>query len=118
MKRAIIIAAAVSLVIFVRAFDPVGGPVPYPRCPVKWLTGLDCPGCGSARALHSLLHGEFRQAWAYNPWMPVVAVMSLIAFVGTSRPGRLRSFIHSPLTLGTFIALSLGWMVFRNIFGL
>lgn len=37
------------------------------KCPFKMATGLDCPGCGSQRALHSLMHGEFRQAFSYNP---------------------------------------------------
>lgn len=37
------------------------------KCPFKIFTGFDCPGCGSQRALHSLLHGEFQNAFAYNP---------------------------------------------------
>ena len=39
----------------------------FPRCPVFMLTGLKCPGCGTARALHCLLHGEVTQAIAFNP---------------------------------------------------
>lgn len=118
MKRAIIIALAIGLAVFVWAFDPVGGAIPYPRCPVKLLTGLDCPGCGSARALHSLLHGEIVRAWEFNPWLPVVAVMALLAQIGSACSGRLRDFIHSPATLGVFIALSLGWMALRNFIGI
>lgn len=34
--------------------------------PFKLLTGYDCPGCGSQRALHALLHGDIN-AFAYNP---------------------------------------------------
>ena len=41
------------------------------KCPFKFATGFDCPGCGSQRALHALLHGEFIQAFSYNP-LPVV----------------------------------------------
>jgi hypothetical protein len=37
-----------------------------PRCPVHWLTGWHCPGCGSTRAAHALLHGDLRGALAYN----------------------------------------------------
>lgn len=37
------------------------------KCPFKFFTGLDCPGCGGQRALHAALHGEFRQAFSYNP---------------------------------------------------
>jgi len=38
-----------------------------PPCPFHALTGLECPGCGSLRALHSLLHLNSMQALAYNP---------------------------------------------------
>ena len=38
-----------------------------PPCPFHALTGLDCPGCGSLRAIHSLLHLNGMQALAYNP---------------------------------------------------
>ena len=39
----------------------------FPPCPVHYLTGWYCPGCGSLRAIHRLLHGELREAWAMNP---------------------------------------------------
>ena len=31
----------------------------FPRCPFNALTGLYCPGCGSQRAIHDLLHFNF-----------------------------------------------------------
>jgi hypothetical protein len=37
-----------------------------PRCPLHWLTGWHCPGCGSTRAAHALLHGDLRAALGYN----------------------------------------------------
>lgn len=39
----------------------------FPPCPVFYLTGWYCPGCGSLRALHQLLHGNLQAAWAMNP---------------------------------------------------
>ena len=35
--------------------------------------GHTCPGCGMARALSWLLHGDPRRAWARNPRVFVVA---------------------------------------------
>ena len=51
---------------FLRAFDP-SKPGPYPVCIFHALTGLWCPGCGSLRALHQLLHGHVLAALRYNP---------------------------------------------------
>ncbi|WP_413512695.1 DUF2752 domain-containing protein [Myroides odoratus] len=36
-------------------------------CTIKEYTGLDCPGCGGQRAVASLLHGKFKEAFYYNP---------------------------------------------------
>jgi hypothetical protein len=44
---------------------------PMPRCPFFSLTGYLCPGCGSQRAVHSLLHLDFLQAFRFNPLMVV-----------------------------------------------
>ncbi len=43
----------------------------YPPCPFNYLTGYYCPGCGSMRALHELLHGRFLNALDLNPLMIV-----------------------------------------------
>lgn len=57
--------AAVALVML-RLFDPATSGV-FPPCPVRYFTGWYCPGCGSLRAVHQLLHGNLRAAWAMNP---------------------------------------------------
>ncbi len=47
-------------------FDPATSGL-FPPCPLRYLTGWYCPGCGSLRALHQLLHGNFLAAWELNP---------------------------------------------------
>lgn len=59
----ITLAAGVTLL---RVFDPATSTV-FPPCPFRYVTGLYCPGCGSLRAVHQLLRGDFRAAWAMNP---------------------------------------------------
>ncbi len=42
--------------------------VPLPEtCWFRRITGVDCPGCGSTRAVISLVHGEFLHGWYLNP---------------------------------------------------
>ena len=60
-----IVAVAVAVALL-RIFDPATSTL-FPPCPVHYLTGWYCPGCGSLRAIHQLLHGNFRAAWAMNP---------------------------------------------------
>jgi len=62
--------SGVAGIILLRVFDPATSGV-FPPCPVRYLTGLYCPGCGSLRALHALLHGDLRRALAMNPMMVV-----------------------------------------------
>lgn len=58
-------------VVLLRIFNPATSGL-FPPCPLHYLTGIYCPGCGSLRALHALLHGDIRQAWAMNPLTIVV----------------------------------------------
>ena len=39
----------------------------FPACPFRLLTGFTCPGCGSTRGLHRLLHGDVIAAFKLNP---------------------------------------------------
>jgi hypothetical protein len=47
-------------------FDP-GKTGFFPVCPFRALTGFTCPGCGSTRGLHRLLHGDVVAAFEFNP---------------------------------------------------
>lgn len=38
----------------------------FPRCLFNSITGYYCPGCGSQRAIHSLLHFDFAGVVSYN----------------------------------------------------
>lgn len=50
-------------------------------CPIKHLTNIPCPSCGSTRAVILLTKGEFVNALLLNPFGYVVAViMVLIPF--------------------------------------
>ncbi len=63
---AAIVVLGSTAVILLGCLDPAKSGL-FPPCPVHYLTGLYCPGCGSLRAMHALLHGDLRQAWAMNP---------------------------------------------------
>ena len=64
------LGAAGCILLYVR--DPASG-APFPACPFHALTGLDCPLCGTGRALHRLLHGHLHEAFSLNP-LAVLAI--------------------------------------------
>ena len=47
----------------------------YPGCPILFLTGYWCPGCGGLRALHDLSHGQVSSAVSAN--LVVVALVPI-----------------------------------------
>ena len=68
---------AVSAALILFFCDPVRVPI-YPQCLFYQVTGLDCPGCGSLRAMHALLHGNIAAALHFNAFL----VLSLPLFAG------------------------------------
>ena len=49
-------------------------------CPILYLTGISCAGCGMSRAWLSLLGGDIAGAFTYHPlfWLPVPAAAMLV----------------------------------------
>lgn len=115
-RRLIPITIAVAIVAAAWCFDPMDASVFWPKCPVKWLTGYDCPGCGSSRALHALVHGHPLEAWAHNRWLPFAAAYAAMAVAADLlRSPRLYRLTHHPLTTILFLALTFLWTLLRNL---
>lgn len=81
-----VVAASASLiaVVVLFAFEPSHSGF-YPICYFHRTTGLLCPGCGSLRALHQLLHGHVAAALHDNallmlslPWFGWLAFRALL----------------------------------------
>lgn len=116
----VIVLAGLGLAVLYFLLDPAR--YPFPRCPFFVLTGLYCPGCGSQRALHALLHGEVVRAAGLNllavlsaPVLAVGAVDGTRAWL-TGQPRR-AAILYSPW-LGRLVAGStVGFALVRNLPG-
>ena len=75
-----------SLVVYF-LFDPSSSGF-FPKCPFYVLTGLKCPGCGSQRALHALLHLHVDRAFSENPLLVIAVPYLLTAFVFFLKKGK------------------------------
>ena len=70
LGAAIIVMLIAALYIFY-IIDPETHSL-FPKCPFLLATGLECPGCGSQRAIHQLLHLNLIAALRYNAFMVLV----------------------------------------------
>ena len=108
--------AAVCAVYFV--VDPAVSRV-VPKCLFHQLTGWQCPGCGSQRMLHALLHGDIAAAWHHNAvlllLLPLLASLLWLELNRTRHP-RLYMRVHSVPVALTAVSLLVAWWIFRNIF--
>ncbi len=72
--------ALAGLIAGVCIFDPGKSSV-LPPCPFHALTGWYCPGCGSTRMLHHLVHGHPLLAFAQNPFAMILMPFLLYGLV-------------------------------------
>lgn len=100
------IVAAVAVIFFVGRYyylhDPGSGVAP--KCLFKMLTGYDCPGCGSQRALHAFLHGNIAEAWHYNPFV-FFAVPAAAFYIFAEATRKKNPQLHRAATAPLFIVL-------------
>src|SRR4051812_2072810 len=75
-----VVVAALGGAVVVYFADPTKPGSWLPRCPFNWLTGLDCPACGSTRMVYALLHGDLVAAWHFNAVM-LVAGLPMLAWL-------------------------------------
>ena len=122
MRRSLILVVVLA-VLFVLCFvyyalDPSTSGV-FPQCRFLSLTGYKCPGCGSQRAVHALLHGDVVAAFKYNALLPIaVPWIALCVFVESrrTRNPRLYARLNPELLILLLMALVIMWWVLRNIF--
>jgi len=108
-----------ALIVIYCLFNPLKAGF-FPRCPFNVLTGLYCPGCGSQRAFHALLHGRVLQAAGYNLLavllLPFV-LYSAIAFAGNHlwRLGLRQDVFYKPWFAKAVLGLVVAFWVLRNL---
>jgi Protein of unknown function (DUF2752) len=77
---ALLVAGAAALAA-VGLVDPRASSI-FPPCPTaRWL-GVQCPGCGSTRAMHDLLNADPVRAFRCNPALVVIGLPVLAAVGG------------------------------------
>ena len=98
-------------------FNPANEPL-APKCPVYTMSGFLCPGCGSQRMAHALLHGDLRAAWNFNAFivasLPVI-ILYIFGALSRRRFPKLYNFLNSLPVIGLICLAIVLWTVGRNL---
>jgi hypothetical protein len=103
--------------VYVFSFEP-GKTGFFPLCPFRLVTGLTCPGCGSTRALHQLLHGHIEAAFILNPLFVIAlpflffALLRHTTFAFTGKTPRPNALPPQYIYLIFFVVVA--FWIFRN----
>ena len=74
-ERQELICAVTAVVVLYTAMESIGI-----TCPIKFITGISCAGCGMSRAWMAFLQLDIAKAFAYHPlfWLVPIAVIVLL----------------------------------------
>jgi hypothetical protein len=117
-KAAGITALVLACLAILFLHDPAGSTL-YPRCPFHTLTGFHCPGCGTLRALHQLLHGNLAAAFGLNPLgvllFPFLGYGLLCTIVRRANGRRLPTVFIPAVWIWVLLGVILAFWVLRNV---
>lgn len=95
-------------------FDPTHSVI-APKCPFWLLTGWQCPGCGSQRAIHCFLNGRLLEGIRYN-YLLLPSLIYVIVLTISPSGSKLRNAMTSSAACITILVVFLMWWLLRNLF--
>lgn len=120
LKWSIVIILLTILAILYKAYNPNEN-MYFPKCPLRELTGLKCPGCGSQRAIHYLLNFDILNAIREN----VILVLSIpyvltgLAFDTLKKPNekilKWRKLLFGEKAIFLILAIIIVFWTLRNL---
>lgn len=86
-----------------------------PQCLIKKVFNINCPSCGTQRAIHLLVHGEFLAAFRCNPFafFTLCYFCAFFMYVSFSKSKRLES-----LLLISFLSFYFIWWIIRLVWNI
>ena len=117
-KTILIIAAVMTVVYFF--IDPTASPL-FPKCPFWYVTNIKCPGCGSQRAIHDLLHLDITAACSHNLLMTLSIPYLLLLIYSQQnqkRHPRLYKTLYGRIAIYAALIIIVIWTVLRNLFNI
>lgn len=99
-------------------YDPINNLL-FPKCPLLQTTGIYCPGCGSQRATHALLHFDLINVFKINLlFLPTILLVMYhvgIQIINKILNTHYTSILdHSKAPVVTLVVVILFWIL-RNL---
>lgn len=98
-----------------RYFDPTHSQW-APKCPFWLLTGFECPGCGSQRAIHCFVNGRFLEGIQYN-YLLVPSLLYAMMLTFAPKNSKMYSVLSSSVACWIVLGVFCLWWVLRNVLG-
>lgn len=97
---------AIAVLALLCFFDPSTSAI-FPPCPTNALTSLYCPGCGTLRAMHALLHGDVKEALSQNILAVIfIPILPAIYFFP--------KYFRKPIVPAAMLAIFIIYAILRN----
>lgn len=121
MKRIIqggLLMGTIGLAVFFFLLNP-GESQLFPRCVFHSLTGYYCPGCGSQRAIHHLLHlritGVIHNNFLLIPALLIIIYHQVFRILNRETGWKLPDILYRKSTPWIIFAIILIFWVLRNL---
>ena len=108
-RLTVLFAMVLPCVAVLFASDPAQSKI-FPPCPFRSLTGFDCPGCGTLRGLHQLLHGNFVAAVDLN-----VMIVMMVPYFGVWISAMLAADFTGRNAMPIAVSAKLVWVLLLGI---
>jgi hypothetical protein len=90
----------------------------YPPCPIYRYFNIECPGCGTTRALAALLHGHILEAIRLNALtmslLPPAAIYAVLSYCRFLQRKTFRLHLPSAVVYAS-AAVAAAFMIVRNL---
>lgn len=108
----------IAVISFYFYFDPSNYEL-FPKCPFYSATGIYCPGCGSQRAIHHILHGNILAGFRYNLLIFLLLIVliyeGVIYLFNAIYKKKLKNIFHYSISTNIILILIILFWVLRNI---
>lgn len=100
VKEVLPLVVGIGLVILIRHVMGIG-------CPIKWLFGISCPGCGMTRAIMAAVQFQFKNAFYFHPLFWSMPLFAGLIFWEDKLPQKIRKSVI-PVAAVLFAAV---WLI-------